>query len=918
MKRNFIIYLMFFVFFAPIITFAGPLDTWTDTTIAGIGSLNAVCNCDKGITVVGDSGAVLYSGDYGANWTRVLTRPSTEDLRGIACNEPSGRCVAVGVSIGELDTTVILMSNNGSNWTDVSPGLYYPLTEVIYGNGKYVAVGVGKVMYSTYGSTWTEGAGNSLSGIAYGNTKFVAVDPYNSTGIFKSSDGVAWSTVGVGLYEAFNAVAYGNGKFVAVGSTGNIYYSSDDGANWSSTLAVNWGPLNGVSYGNTTFVAVGDTGTVITSPYGSTWTKRITPITDNLLGVDYGNNIFVAVGETGTILRSAPVQNQLPTVTLTADPVLGTIPLSVDFTADATDTNGSIIKYEWDFDGDGTFDSSTTDSTVVGTFILPGIYQSKVKVTDNDSATAEDITTVTAILSLDTTSPDFSISVVSSDSTYLTRDNRKIKVTTSDDIALMSRKLWIRRNGESDAYDTLILNETGIDILPVEDEVLIPAEYITPGGIKYKGEIKDLAGNVTNSSGFLRVRVADYSVGFPVWTWRMISFPFKLNKNSIDSTLSRLTEPKVYRWNPVDLLYVPKFDTTFDPGDAFWLKVKEDLPNDSAKILVSGISVDTGNVPSVSIPTGWSQVANPYFYEISSSKIKVSQGDEEFYVSDTTQWLIKYDFQTYDYDTTGFGYKALEKIPPFTGVWVKNISNNDVTLIFPELNTEATGMMPQQSPSRKAKNDGWGLRLTVQNDKYIDSNNYLGFLPGAKNGPDFYDQYEPPPVEDHVSLYFPRNDWGKESGRYRTDYRRSGSFGVLETTNYDLTIEAGKGERTALTWDVINPPLNYRLILHDKKENKKIDLADLKDYAIDWSNGDTIRDFSIIVEWDNIYLLNSIEISDLNLNHVIDGEDLSIFGALFGKTHEESSWEPKGDLNKDKIIDGSDLYIIGNNFGKYY
>ena len=57
---------------------------------------------------------------------------------------------------------------------------------------------------------------------------------------------------------------------------------------------------------------------------------------------------------------------------------------------------GTITKYEWDFDGDGTYDlSSNTTGKAKHTYTLVGNYMPRLKVTDELGATAEDTTNVT-------------------------------------------------------------------------------------------------------------------------------------------------------------------------------------------------------------------------------------------------------------------------------------------------------------------------------------------------------------------------------------------------------------------------------------------------------------------------------------------------------------------------------------------
>ena len=81
--------------------------------------------------------------------------------------------------------------------------------------------------------------------------------------------------------------------------------------------------------------------------------------------------------------------NIAPTAAISASPLSGTLPLTVDFDASAsTDIDGTITKYEWDFDGDGNWDSDTgTTATTSFEFTSAGDFDPAVRVTDNDGAT---------------------------------------------------------------------------------------------------------------------------------------------------------------------------------------------------------------------------------------------------------------------------------------------------------------------------------------------------------------------------------------------------------------------------------------------------------------------------------------------------------------------------------------------------
>jgi outer membrane protein assembly factor BamB len=86
---------------------------------------------------------------------------------------------------------------------------------------------------------------------------------------------------------------------------------------------------------------------------------------------------------------SAPA-NQPPVAVLTADPLLGDIPMVVQFDASASsDPDGEIVKYEWDWDGmqnGWEWHDSGATATVEHTFEEIAEYSTVVRVTDNEGA----------------------------------------------------------------------------------------------------------------------------------------------------------------------------------------------------------------------------------------------------------------------------------------------------------------------------------------------------------------------------------------------------------------------------------------------------------------------------------------------------------------------------------------------------
>jgi len=114
-----------------------------------------------------------------------------------------------------------------------------------------------------------------------------------------------------------------------------------------------------------------------------TWTPDSTQVGQNPVRVEVTDGMYT-VDQAFIINVNDTAANQDPTVTIIADPLSGSAPLEVNFTAVANDPDGEIVSYAWNF-GDG---ESSGLQNVTHTFNDPGNYVVRVTVTDNDDATA--------------------------------------------------------------------------------------------------------------------------------------------------------------------------------------------------------------------------------------------------------------------------------------------------------------------------------------------------------------------------------------------------------------------------------------------------------------------------------------------------------------------------------------------------
>ena len=129
-------------------------------------------------------------------------------------------------------------------------------------------------------------------------------------------------------------------------------------------------------------------------PVARDYTRTFTSAGTRNAVLEVQNNFGETVTDTCTIVvASAP-----PTAVANAVPSNGPAPLTVNFTCTGSDPDGTIVLYEWDFEGDGAYDfSSPTTGSTAHTYTTQGEFTAECRVTDNDGLTGTARTTNTVI-----------------------------------------------------------------------------------------------------------------------------------------------------------------------------------------------------------------------------------------------------------------------------------------------------------------------------------------------------------------------------------------------------------------------------------------------------------------------------------------------------------------------------------------
>jgi photosystem II stability/assembly factor-like uncharacterized protein len=303
--------------------------------------------------VVDESGQVFISTNGGDSWSATSGTPSSlpvaEDVHFTTPNE--GWVIGQSFSDGALYRT----TNGGATWIPVTDFLGYYVAVDAEGN-KIWAANVGGVYFRSTdnGASWIEG---ELPGSPY---QISDMDFFNETigyavgwygEAFRSNDGgVTWEVLPTpNTNHNFTDIFLVGQDEIWLSTNENVaYYSATGGQNW----------------------AVMDIGS---AGFGSF----------NAIAADQGGNVWVA-GYQGYIEHfqgtPPPPLNQPPVASFS----FITTGLSVSFTDESYDPDGSVISWDWDF-GDG---AGSTEQNPVHTYDTANTYFVYLTVTDDDDTTA--------------------------------------------------------------------------------------------------------------------------------------------------------------------------------------------------------------------------------------------------------------------------------------------------------------------------------------------------------------------------------------------------------------------------------------------------------------------------------------------------------------------------------------------------
>ncbi|MFP4165112.1 MAG: WD40/YVTN/BNR-like repeat-containing protein [Chitinispirillaceae bacterium] len=304
--------LLFSVFMS--LVYSQSQDSWSWQGISsGTDSyLSSVTWGKQMFVAVGGDGTILSSAD-GEEWTE--QNSGTESpLNDVIWGKDQF------MAVGRYGT--VLTSPDGIEWNKRPTWILNPSGDepdfkiALYGNGRYIVIGNGVIVYSRDGIEWQkipdsqEVTNSTLKDVVYGGEKFVGIGRGSFS--FTSENGIEWSmgteippviqetTPGgpATLPEmlVFNSIAYGNGIYLATGYHPSLVVSQD-GESWSIADSTESHYERSIIFDGEQFILTGG-GSFITTD-GTDLQKVCDEGEGN--GIAYNGEYFVAVGGSGEI-----------------------------------------------------------------------------------------------------------------------------------------------------------------------------------------------------------------------------------------------------------------------------------------------------------------------------------------------------------------------------------------------------------------------------------------------------------------------------------------------------------------------------------------------------------------------------------------------------------------------------------------
>jgi hypothetical protein len=410
--------------------------------------------------------------------------------------------------------------------------------------------------------------------------------------------------------------------------------------------------------------------------------------------------------------------------------------------------------------------------------------------------------------------------------------------------AFVDGELHYRRGGDA-AWRQAVFSLQGM-----RPTAVIPDSLVGACGLEYRGRVQTLTtelfdppGGAESDPHVLPVSVSSLvqPVAAPAATYQLVSIPLDFGADFTGTLESMLYQQpaygsydpvrwRCYRYNPLQADYRELPDApaafTLAPGRAFWLISRGSGPVDTAPLV--GASPSTAAPWTVVLHDGWNQVGHPFAFPVAWDSVTV----DGLAPDPAVEALIIEPPVAWDW-TDRIYVQGIERLEPFGGYWLRNLSGEDVVLAVPPVRA------PDAARSRAVPAlppDAWRLELTASCGDRISEPAAAGVHPQAAERRDPLDRSRTPaPPGPELAVVFPHPGWIRGPGDVLEDWRppiAAGEGRVWDLALIKTFAREGIADEVTLRVDALAAvPGDLEVALHDRVALQQVDLRDAGVYT---------------------------------------------------------------------------------------